>query len=105
MLKLKNKVPINCTTDAVQSILLGSHVNSLNSSSKFSVLGILMALTVSMYRKNAAVVKNIEPTKKVTESMYPPAQLMYGGRAPRAKNEAPIANNTPIHHAIALGAH
>jgi hypothetical protein len=66
---LKKSVPINWTTPASQSILLGSHVKKRIFSFNKKPLGVWRAFIVSMYWEKAAVVKKIEPTKKVIPSI------------------------------------
>ena len=69
MLMLKNNVPMNCTTLASQSLLLGSHVKNRIFSFNKKSFGVWRAFTVSMYCDKAAAVKKIEPMKKVIPSI------------------------------------
>ena len=63
------------------------------------------AFTASRYCSAAALVKKIEPTKKIAPSAPGPTAWTTPGRGPTRKHAEPMAKSTPIHHEARRGAH
>src|SRR3954464_2518725 len=83
VLTLKNRVPTNWISEAS----LSARVTDARSCT------------------NAAVVKKIEPTKNVTPSPGRGAEAHCETNEATAKQDAPIANSTPIHQSASPGRH
>ena len=72
VLRLKNNVPTSCTAQAHQSMRRGPGVARRRQARRRVAGAGPSKRTVSQYWSAAALVKNTDPTKKVTASATPP---------------------------------